>query len=104
METAECIPAKERDLVWGYEIPLRWYTIADIVPYSRYCGWQEHYMALSPRIAEEIEEMMDTAPPEWIVCKASAALTNQKMISELEEHYAVYTENEEYVLYQRTSE
>lgn len=104
METAECIPAKERDLVWGYEIPLRWYTIADIMPYSRYCGWQEHYMALSPRIAEEIEEMMDTAPPEWIVCKASAALTNQKMISELEEHYAVYTENEEYVLYQRTSE
>ncbi|MCM1388221.1 MAG: glycosyltransferase family 39 protein [Bacillus sp. (in: Bacteria)] len=100
METAECIPEAEQNSVWGYEIALRWYTIADIIPYHRYCGWQEHYMTLSPQIAAEVGEMLETAPPKWIVTKKSAMIENETVKDKMAEDYALYMENEEYKLYQ----
>ncbi len=99
METAECIPKEERDSVWGYEIALRWYTIADIMPYNRYCGWQEHYMSLSPQVASEIGKMLEETPPKWIVTKTSAVIENEIVKSRLYEDYKLFTENEEYKLY-----
>lgn len=101
METAECIPEEERESVWGYEVPLRWYTIADIMPYSKYCGWQEHYMRLSPQIEEEIGKMMQEAPPKWIVTKTAGELKNGMMLQELCENYAVVKQNEDFTLYKR---
>ncbi|MDE7019178.1 MAG: hypothetical protein K2P65_16680 [Lachnospiraceae bacterium] len=103
METVACIPEEERGSVWGYEAPLRWYTIADIMPYHRYCGWQEHYMALSKQIASEIEEMLESCPPEWIVTKKEAAIENAIVREKLQEDYAPAMENGEYRLYQRKS-
>lgn len=101
METAECIPAEDRESVWGYEVPLRWYTIADIMPYSKYCGWQEHYMELSVQIEEEIGKMMQDAPPKWIVTKTAAVFKNEMMIQELHENYALVKQNEDFSLYKR---
>lgn len=99
METVECIPQNERDSVWGYEVPLRWYSIADIMPYNRYCGWQEHYMKLSAQIEEEITLMIQEEPPKWIVTKATAVLENEMMIRQLKENYAVVIQNEDFILY-----
>jgi len=100
-ETAEYIPEKERDSVWGYDCHQRWYLIADIMPYSRYCGWQEHYMQLSPQIEADIQDMMENEPPVWIVTKASTEITNEMMIEQMERKYALFTENEGYRLYRR---
>lgn len=100
METAECIPENERNSVWGYEISLRWYTIADIMPCNKYCGWQEHYMSLSSQIATEIGEMLDETPPKWIVTKTSAVIENEMVKSKLSGDYTLFMENEEYILYQ----
>ena len=69
------------------------------MPYSRYCGWQEHYMQLSPQIEAEIYEMMETAPPVWIVTKASAEIQNEMMRGQLGARYEVFTENGGYRLY-----
>ena len=100
METVECIPENERNRVWGYEVSLRWYTIADIMPYNRYCGWQEHYMNLSPQIAGEVGQMLNNNPPKWIVTKTSAVIENEMVKSKLSEDYTLFMENEEYILYQ----
>lgn len=101
METADCVPQEERDSVLGYEVPLRWYTIADIMPYSKYCGWQEHYMQLSPEIEAEIAQMFESEPPVWIVTKASAVIENKVVKPQLEENYSIYKENVDFVLYRR---
>lgn len=101
METAECIPPEELDFVWGYEVPLRWYTIADIMPCNRYCGWQEHYMELVPEIEEEIAEMFEKEPPIWIVTKASAQISNHIVKYQLDNRYCEYKENDDFVLYRK---
>ena len=100
METVECIPENERDRVWGYEVSLRWYTIADIIPCNRYCGWQEHYMSLSTEISEEVSRMLSTNPPKWIVTKTSSVIENEIVKSKLSEDYTLFMDNEEYILYQ----
>lgn len=99
METADCIPEEERDSVWGYEVSMRWYAIADIMPCCKYCGWQEHYMELSPQIATEIEEMLETDPPVWIVTRAGKEIENIVVKTKLQESYELFTENSEYKLY-----
>lgn len=101
METKEYIPEEERDSVWGYGVPLRWYAITDIIPYSRYCGWQDHYMRLSERVELEIEDMLEAAPPEWIVTRAEKPIENDMVKRYLRERYAVFMENEDYKLYKR---
>ena len=87
---AACIPEEERDSVLGYEVSMRWYTIADIMPCSKYCGWQEHYMRLSPEIEDEIAKMFTYDPPMWIVTKATAVIENKVVKTQMEENYTVY--------------
>ncbi len=103
-ETEGYIPAEERDRVWGYEVPLRWYTITDIMPYSRYCGWQEHYMQLSEQVETEIKEMLEERPPEWIVTKTTAVIENETVKGQLRKNYEAVMENEDCRLYRRKKE
>lgn len=98
-EIAEMIPETELDEVWGYESRGRWHLIADTMPYNGYCGWQEHYMQLVPQIEVEIRDMMEMAPPTWIVTKASAEIQNEMMKKQLSEKYKIYAENGGYRLY-----
>lgn len=101
METLDCIPEEERESVWGYAVPMRWYVLADIMPYNKYCGWQEHYMKLTPQIEVEISEMLENEPPIWIVTKTSNVLENEMVKKNLAEDYSVYMENSDFRLYKR---
>lgn len=101
IETKEYIPEEEQDSVWGYGVPLRWYAIADIMPYSRYCGWQDHYMQLSEQVELEIKDMLEEAPPEWIVTRAEDNIENEMVKRHLQEKYAVCMTNEDYKVYRR---
>ena len=103
-ETEGYIPMEERDSVWGYEIPLRWYTITDIMPYSRYCGWQEHYMQLSEQVEAEIKEMLEERAPKWIVTKTTAVIENETVKEQLRERYEVVMENADCRLYRKREE
>ena len=61
--------------------------------------WQEHYMELSPQIASEIEEMLETDPPIWIVTKAGNEIENSIVKTKLQESYVLFAENGDYSLY-----
>lgn len=98
-EAADCIPEEERGSVWGYEVPLKWYLIAGIMPCNKYCGWQEHYMELSPQIASEIREMFEKRPPKWIVTRAGTVIENDVVRDGLGEGYEPFMENEGYQIY-----
>lgn len=101
IEMVNCIPEEEKNSVLGYEVPVRWYAISDIIPYNRYCGWQEHYMILSPKIEGEIKEMFAEVPPKWLVTKATASIENKYVVFQLENHYKTVNENDDLKLYQR---
>lgn len=100
-EAEAYIPVQERDSVWGYEVPLRWYTITDIMPCSRYCGWQEHYMQLSETIEAELNEMFEVQAPKWIVTKTSAVIENGMVKKRLQDNYEEVMENEDCRLYRQ---
>ena len=57
-------------------------------------------MSLSPEIAEEVGQMLNTNPPKWIVTKTSSVIENEIVKSKLSEDYTLFMENEEYILYQ----
>lgn len=101
VEVMNLLPDEDSKSVLGYEVPMRWYAISDIMPSSRYCGWQEHYMELSPEIEEEMLDMMKNNPPEWIVTKAADVVKNKKILSVLQEKYQMVLENEHYRLYRQ---
>ena len=103
-DIASYIPEEDYDSVWGYVVHLRFYSITDIIPYSKYCGWQEHYMELSPQIEEEIMQMLREAPPKWIVVRTSIEIENQKVKSVIENEYEVYHVNSMYTLYRNITE
>ena len=57
-------------------------------------------MSLSPEIAGEVEEMLNTNPPKWVVTKTNAVIENEMVKSKLSEDYTLFMDNEEYILYQ----
>ncbi|MFR2794283.1 MAG: hypothetical protein ACLTBS_07380 [Eisenbergiella sp.] len=101
IELADIVRKEGGDSVWGYEVPLRGYIISGMMPYSRYCGWQEHYMELSEEIALDISDMLETYPPEWIVQRVDKKVKNKNVKKNIDQHYRTYAENEDYVLYRR---
>lgn len=100
-ETVEYIPEEERDSVWGFVIPVWWYTMADIMPCNKYLAWQERYMELSDNIKDEIYDMMDTEPPTWIVTRTKNEINDLYIKNELATEYAIIVENEEFRLFRR---
>lgn len=65
---SENIPESERNSVFSYNVDVEWYFYTDdIFPYSKYCGWQNHYIELVPEIEDELVEMFDSNPPKWLV-------------------------------------
>jgi hypothetical protein len=61
------IPQQERDDVWGYEVESAWFASTGVSPCYRYSAFQEHFAALYPQIKEEMDEMLLTQPPKWIL-------------------------------------
>ena len=98
-DVAELIPPEDYESVWGYGIPLRWYVIADIMPYNKYCGWQDHYIELSEKVRSEIMDMLRNEPPRWIVTKAPPEIKARDVEKELRGAYTVFYENEEFMLW-----
>lgn len=100
-ETAAEIPEESRDSVWGYGIPIRWYTMAQIMPCNRYLAWQDNYIRLSPKVKEEIYEMLETAPPGYIVTMTQNNIQDAYVLETLQENYETVVQNEDFTLYER---
>ena len=93
------IPEDELDSVYCYNILPVWYAYTDIVPYIKYCGWQNHYISLVPEIKEEIEEVFNTAPPCWLVLPEEKGKLPEFLEESLGNDYTEVYSNKEYRLF-----
>lgn len=79
-ELSEIIPS-DSDSVWGYNVLPQDYLYADILPCFRYFALQEWMEESDPQIAPEIEEMLQTNPPEWVFLYRNETEMEQKLLS-----------------------
>ena len=56
-------------------------------------------MELSPQIASEVREMLETNPPVWIVTGTGKEIGNSIVKTKLQESYELYRENSDCSLY-----
>lgn len=77
---SEIIPS-DSDSVWGYNVLPQDYLYADVLPCFRYFALQSWMEESDPQIAPEIEEMLLTAPPEWVFLYQDETGMGQKLLS-----------------------
>ena len=63
-----------RDSVWGYDVKANMYMYLDVVPCFRYFTTQSWMAQDTPFMQTEIEEMLETDPPYWILTDGSPEL------------------------------
>ena len=61
------IPEEDHQSVFCYNINPNWYTYADLFPCIKYCGWQNHYIALMPEIYDDLQFTFSVNPPAWLL-------------------------------------
>lgn len=99
VDIASYIPNNEKDSVYTYGIPSRWYLYNGIFPYCRYCDWQDHYISLMPEIKNEIVEMFENNPPKYLVLKTDKASTAPFIRAICDEKYIAKESNSTLTLY-----
>ena len=61
------IPECDRDSVFSFMIDMQMFEVNDITPCCRYVVNLPFFIELYPRAKEDILEMLDNAPPKWII-------------------------------------
>lgn len=61
---------EDRDRVWGFDLLPRDYLYADVMPCYRYFADQSWMGAAEPGILEEIDAMLQSDPPVWVLVDA----------------------------------
>ncbi len=101
------VPEDEMDSVWAYDTNARFYLYADVLPCYTYFVSQSFHAQAAPEIATEIDTMLTTDAPLWVVTGVAAEeLSNETLQSVLEAEY-VLVDAAEYglglYLYQKVS-
>ena len=60
---------EDKDKLYVYGFSPVFYLYSDLFPCIKYCQWQDHYIALMPEIAEEMEQIFRDDPPVWLVLR-----------------------------------
>ena len=66
-EMANLIPQWERDQVFSFDIDMNWFEINQIMPCYKYQINLQFFIALDPRIEDEILVRFKEMPPKWMV-------------------------------------
>ena len=66
-EMASFIPSGDRDSVYSINMDMQWFEINEILPYYSYTINLQFFVALDPRIEENIIKKLKQDPPKWIV-------------------------------------
>ncbi|MBQ7736602.1 MAG: hypothetical protein IJT62_02060 [Oscillospiraceae bacterium] len=72
----EYIPAGT-ERVWGYNYNAQIYLYTDLMPCYRYFALQEWMAEAQPEIMDEIDDMLQNDPPEWIFLRSSSDMTER---------------------------
>lgn len=67
IEMAEFIPESQRDSVFSFMIDMQWFEATQITPCCKYVVNLPFFIALNPPALDEILDMFDNNPPQWLV-------------------------------------
>lgn len=91
-ELSALIPEEDRDSVFGYDVPAAWFLEADIMPCHRLFtlqeSWAEHY----PDFGREINEMMVSSPPKWVVIHNIDIIESRQFLGIINDEYELESE------------
>lgn len=93
------IPEEDQQSVFCYNLNPNWYTYADLFPCIKYCGWQNHYIALMPEIYDDLEFTFSSHPPSWLVLPASGGELPLFLEELLSTEYQLVYQNSSYALF-----
>ena len=98
-DIAEKIPETDRNNVFGYNINPSWYTYTGLFPGNKYCGWQNHYIALMPGIYDELNEFFQKNAPAWLVLPNDHGILPDFLESMIDNEYKLYYSNKGFDLF-----
>lgn len=101
MELKTFIPKDEQNSVYAFFPASRWYVMTDIMPYNKYCDWQENYMAILPSIRGEIYHMFQDSPPKHVVVAQEFPIYDSFIKNIIGSSYRKIIVNEHYALFSR---
>ena len=99
---AAMIPENDKNSVYTYDIPSRWYLETGLFPCIRYCDWQNHYIELSEDVKADLNRILLETPPRWIVTRSpeEKAELPDFVKDDLSKNYSLYSDNSSYCLWQ----
>lgn len=95
------ISQDSRDSVYNYQTNSQWLLLSGLKPYQRYCITADHFSCLSKEISDEIEDMFEKNPPQYIVMDRNAFISNIRVAQHLSQEYSLIYQNSLYELYQK---
>lgn len=98
-DMASLIPESERDSVFSFMIDMQWYEATQITPCCRYVVNVPFFLALSEPAEGEILDMLETAPPKWLVIGGDFDLNLPEIADSVFEKYDCICENQAGKLY-----
>lgn len=98
-EIKEIIPSEAS--IYNYGTRPIWLLETSFAPYHKYCQTQDLFIQCNPAIADEIDQMFEGAPPDYVVTEKYEEIQNIRMQERLQTMYHVLHSNELYVLYER---
>ncbi len=93
------IPEEDKNSVFCYNLNPSWYTYADLFPCIKYCGWQNHYITLMPKIYDDLHACFQSHPPIWLVLPNEKRTLPDFLDKMLYAEYCEFYKNESYTLY-----
>lgn len=91
------IPEAERDSVIGYQIPVSYYVMGDIVPCYKYYTWQESWSQINPQVVPDFMEWVRSEQPLWVL--TTPGEDSPELAAILQQSYEVSHENELLICY-----
>jgi hypothetical protein len=101
------IPGSEKDSVYTYNVQARFLLNTGVEPYYRYFIFQEWHGVHDKQIYDDINKMMETHPPLWIVLPAQDTeeqgytRKNTSFYKILDKNYSLFYKNDDFLLYKR---
>nr|MCR5266921.1 hypothetical protein [Lachnospiraceae bacterium] len=70
-DLATLIPMRERDQVFSFSVDMTWFEANQILPCNPYQVNLQFFIALDPRIEEDLTTYLYETPPKWLVIRDS---------------------------------
>lgn len=100
-DIASKIPENERNSVYPYMVLSKFLPSAGLMPYNgiKYFTLQEWHARHEKKILDEINEMMETHPPLWVITEYRDQSKNTRFLEILDKKYIPYYRNHIFELF-----